>query len=72
MIDLQFQEIDMSTRSPQFGRAGSKDRRASAEAENIDDRRTRIRADDVNRRQRLSMAMRDMNRLSATHKPQEK
>ncbi|MDB5777470.1 MAG: hypothetical protein JWP38_3603 [Herbaspirillum sp.] len=62
----------MSTRSPQFGRAGSKGRHASAEEANINDHRAKPRSDDVNRRQRLSMVMRDMNRLSAHNKTQGK
>ncbi len=61
----------MSTRSPQFGRAGSRERRPAAEDASTGDR-AKARNDDANRRQRLGAAMRDMNRPAASDKSQDK
>jgi hypothetical protein len=60
----------MSSRSPQFGRTGSKEPRPAAGDASAEDR-SKARNDDINRRQRLGAATRDMNRL-ASNKPQEK
>lgn len=57
----------MSTRSPQFGRAGSRERRPAAADATLEDR-NKERSDDVNRRQRLGSAMRSMNRQPGTDK----
>ena len=57
----------MSSRSPQFGRTGSKEPRPAANNASADDR-TKARNDDLNRRQRLGAATRDMNRLAASNK----
>ncbi|HEY4319497.1 MAG TPA: hypothetical protein VGN04_18005 [Herbaspirillum sp.] len=60
----------MSSRSPQFGRTGSKESRPAADDASAEDR-SKARIDDINRRQRLGAATRDMNRLAA-NKPQQK
>jgi hypothetical protein len=57
----------MSSRSPQFGRTGSKEPRPAANGASAEDR-TKARNDDINRRQRLGVATRDMNRLAASNK----
>jgi hypothetical protein len=66
-METHFQETDMSSRSPQFGRTGSKEPRPAASDASAEDR-SKARNDDVNRRQRLGVATRDMNRLAETNK----
>ena len=61
----------MSSRSPQFGRTGSKEPRPAASNASNEDR-TKARNDDTNRRQRLGVATRDMNRLTDPNKSQDK
>jgi hypothetical protein len=61
----------MSTRSPQFGRAGSRERRPAAEDASTEER-AKTRNDDINRRQRLGAAMRDMNRSGGPAKSNDK
>ena len=61
----------MSSRSPQFGRTGSKEPRPIADDASTEDR-NKARHDDLNRRQRLGAATRDMTRLAGSTKSQEK
>lgn len=61
----------MSSRSPQFGRTGSKEPRPIADDASAEDR-SKARNDDLNRRQRLGAATRDMNRLAGSNKSHEK
>lgn len=61
----------MSSRSPQFGRTGSKDPRPAASDASTEDR-NKARSDDLHRRQRLGAATRDMNRLAEPNKPHDK
>jgi hypothetical protein len=70
-MSFHTQETDMSSRSPQFGRTGSKEPRPAADNASPEDR-NKARSDDINRRQRLSVATRDMNRLAATPKSGQK
>ncbi|MDB5992661.1 MAG: hypothetical protein JWQ10_4064 [Herbaspirillum sp.] len=57
----------MSSRSPQFGRTGAKEPRPAANNASAEER-SKARNEDANRRQRLGMATRDMNRLAALNK----